>query len=210
MTLTTTEYAVPDELAASVQHLELITNAILSAEARATRLKAVRAQTLEQIAVAAKRLTHEWSPRDLLTLYEKLKCSGLHTAWTTAGLPHPQRLKNEVDAIKRHQPNDPVSGGWIGDWVVAQANWGPYGRIENGTHPMKGTPVVYVLYGANSEPVYCGSTQDLYARLKAHHRDSKEFVAWRAVPCNDREQAYQLEDRLLRQSCPPLNRKASR
>jgi hypothetical protein len=211
MTITTTG-TIPDELVASVQHLELLGESISRVEERLARLKAARAQTLSQIAATTKRISRErnWGSADMLALYESLNGPGFFSAWKAAGLPHPQRMKHDVETAGRHRPNDPVSGGWIGDWVVTQETWGPVGRIENGTYPRRGTPVVYVLYDADASPVYCGSSEQFDKRLWAHYRDGKRFVAWRAVPCADREQAYVLEDRLLKQSCPPLNRKASR
>lgn len=197
--------AVPTELAASARHLELISESIDKIEHRLTRLKAARAQTLDQIAVASKRVTHEWSTTELLSLYEKLNCPGLFTAWNAAGLPHPARMRADAEAIRRSAPNDPASNGWIGEWA-----WDGPGRPIPGPHPMDNTPVVYVLYGADAEPVYCGSTEHFLTRLKNHDRDGKRFVAWRAVPCAGREQAFVLEDRLLKQSCPPLNVRVGR
>lgn len=196
--------SVPDELAASVQHLELLSESIAKIEERLSRLKMARAQTLDQIAVASKRVTHEWSTVEMLDLYERLNCPGLFTAWKAAGLPHPSRMRADSEAIRRNASNDPASGGWVGEF-----NWHEYVVIP-GPHPPNWTPVVYVLYAADCTPIYCGSTEHFKQRLKAHAREGKEFVAWRAVRCADREQAYVLEDQLLKQSCPPLNRKASR
>jgi hypothetical protein len=93
----------------------------------------------------------------------------------------------------------------VGEW-----HWdGPEHPIS-GAHPADWTAVVYVLYGSDAEPLYCGSTEHFLTRLKNHDREGKQFVAWRAVPCADREQAFALEDRLLKQNCPPLNRRAGR
>lgn len=204
--------AVPEQLTASVQHLEMLGESISKIENRLSRLKEARAQTLTQIAAAAKRISRErgWGPVEMLALYESLNGPGFFTAWKAAGFPHPQRLRHEVETADRHRPNDPASGGWIGDWVVTQETWGPVGRIENGTYPRRGTPVVYVLYDSEASPVYCGSSEQFDKRLWAHYRDGKRFVAWRAVPCANRADAYALEDRLLKQSCPPLNRRAGR
>lgn len=204
MTITTTEYTVPEELAASVQHLELLSDSIAALETKLGRLKAARGQTLEQIAVASKRATHEWSTLEMLDLYEHLNCPGLFTAWHAAGLPHPARMRADAEALRRNASNDPSSRGWVGEFTG-----GGFGAVST-PHPPNWMPVVYVLYAADAEPIYCGSTEHFKPRLKAHYREGKRFVAWRAVPCADREQAYALEDQLLKQSCPPLNRRAGR
>jgi len=149
---------VPDELAASVQHLELLSESISNIEERLSRLKAARAQTLDQIAVASKRVTHEWSTVEMLDLYERLNCPGLFTAWKAAGLPHPARMRADAEAIRRNTPNDAASGGWVG-----QFDWSEYVVITS-PHPPNWVPVVYVLYGADSEPVYCGSTEQPQGR----------------------------------------------
>jgi hypothetical protein len=200
MTLT-----APDQLAASVQHLGLINASIEAIEAKVARLKVVRAETLQQIAAAAKREAGSWSSVDLLALYDSLNCPGLHTAWTSAGLPHVQRMRADVADALRAAPNDPASGGWVGEW-----NWDGFEFPIPGPFPANWTPVVYVLYAADAEPIYCGSTEHFLTRIKTHHRDGKPFVAWRAAPCADREQAFVLEDRLLKQSCPPMNKRAGR
>lgn len=204
--------AVPEELAASVQHLDLLGQSISRVEDRLATLKQARAQTLAQIAQASKRISRErgWDSAAMLALYESLNGPGFFSAWKAAGLPHPQRLRHNVETADRHRPNDPASGGWVGEWEVRDESWGSVGRIVNGSYPRRGVPVVYVLYGADASPVYCGSSKNFDTRLAAHHRDGKVFAAWRAVPCADRAQAYALEDRLLKQSCPPLNRRAGR
>lgn len=204
--MTTTTTSVPSELAASVQHLELINESIASLRAKLARLESARADTLRQIAAASKRVVVDrgWTRAEMFDLYETLNGPGLFTAWNAAGLPHPARLRAEVEMARRNMPNDPASGGWVGEF-----DWGQVTVIP-GPHPPNWTPVVYVLYGADAEPVYCGSTEHFKQRLKAHYREGKAFVAWRAVPCSDRAQAFALEDRLLKQSCPPLNRRAGR
>lgn len=196
--------AVPEELAASVQHLQLISDSIQSLSAKVKRLEAARKDTLRQIAEASKRVSHGWSKTEMLALYESLNRPGFFTAWNAAGLPHPGRLRADVEAAVRNAPNDSASGGWVGEFDPEG-----FGTVS-APRPPDWTPVVYVLYAADCTPIYCGSTEHFRQRLKAHHRDGKQFVAWRAVRCADRAQAYALEDQLLKQSCPPLNRKAGR
>jgi predicted GIY-YIG superfamily endonuclease len=191
---------VPEELAASVQHLELLGASIAKAEARLEMLRAARAQTIKQIAAAAGR-AKGWSADDQLALYEKIHGTGALAAWTKAGLPNPRDLR-------LYRPNDPQSGGWVGTFSTEglKFNESPISRPR----PSNGQAVVYVLYGPDLSPIYCGSTCHFHNRLKWHQSDGKVFVAWRAVPYDDRESAYQAEDRLLKESCPPRNRKASR
>jgi hypothetical protein len=191
---------VPEEMTASVQHLELLSASISKVEARLGMLREARAQTLKQVAAAAGRSVREWGIADQLALYNLIHAPGLTAAWVAAGLPSPQRMRATVGP----PPNDPNGGGWVGTFdpgAVPQASQ---------PRPPKGRPVVYVLYGPDLSPIYCGSTQDLNTRLKWHRRDGKVFIAWRAVPYATREEAYAAEDRLLKESCPPLNRKASR
>jgi hypothetical protein len=195
---------VPAELAASVQHLELLSESMTSLRAKQKRLEAARADTLRQIAAASKRLAHDWTTAEKLALYEKLNCPGLMTAWNAAGLPHPARMRADVEMSRRNKPNDPASGGWVGEFDGEN-----YSKVST-PQPPDWTAVVYVLYAADAEPIYCGSTEHFRQRLKSHYREGKRFVAWRAVQCDNREQAYVLEDRLLKQSCPPLNRRAAR
>lgn len=198
------DVSVPEELAASIQHLELIGELIGSLRAKIKRLETARADTLRQIAEASKRVADGWSTAEKLALYEKLNRPGMFTAWNAAGLPHPGRMRADLAAEVRHAPNDPVSGGWLGEF-----SQDGHGSVSD-PRPPDWTSVVYVLYAADCEPIYCGSTEHFKQRLKTHHREGKRFVAWRAVRCPDRAQAYALEDRLLKQSCPPLNRRAGR
>lgn len=190
---------LPEEIAASVQHLELLQASISKTEGRLKKLREARADTIKQIAHAAARAVREWKAIEQLALYENLRSPGLQSAWISAGLPHPLKLKAAVG----DPPNDPVSGGWVGEFDPQ--------AIPMISGPLPGrTPVVYVLYGPDYSPVYCGSSQNLYQRLRSHRSDGKTFIAWRAVPYDSREDAYVAEDRLLKESCPPLNRKASR
>lgn len=99
----------------------------------------------------------------------------------------------------RWKPNGP-HGSYTGTWPLE----------ENAPRPMNGQSVVYVLYDAKTTPCYVGSTDQLYYRLKAHWADGKEFEQWVAFPCDDREAAYALEDRLLKEHQPYLNKRAGR
>ena len=100
--------------------------------------------------------------------------------------------------LERHAPNTP-DGTWRGTW--------PLGDYST---PADLVPVVYVLYDGGSEPCYVGSTERLRARLQQHERDGKPFAHWTACRCDDREAAYQLEDRLLAEYKPYLNKRRGR
>jgi len=208
-----TEADVPAEMAASVQHLEGLERAIKAIETKLDRLREARKDTLKQIACEVKRQRDsdpaKWESDRLLEIYETLRAPFLGEAWKLAGLPHLQALRRDVELARLYAPNDPNCDGWLGEWEVRQESWGPVGRIL-GNRPRPGTPVVYVLYATDSSPAYCGSTKDFEKRIWAHFRNGKEFVSWRAVPCESREDAYELEDRLLKEHCPPLNKKAGR
>lgn len=110
-----------------------------------------------------------------------------------------QYILRHMKTIDRHAPNMP-DGTWQGAWPL-----GPGDRA-----PMYGACVVYVLYDAANDPCYVGSTQNLLARLKDHRKDGKPFVRWSAFPCKDREAAYALEEKLLNEHMPYLNKKRFR
>ncbi|MFJ2007960.1 GIY-YIG nuclease family protein [Streptomyces chartreusis] len=98
-----------------------------------------------------------------------------------------------------HPPNGPHHT-WIGNWPCP----------EDAPTPLKGVAVVYILFNEGNEPCYVGSTQRFRTRMNDHVKQGKVFVQWQAFPCPDRESAYELEDRLLKERLPHLNRKAGR
>ena len=105
----------------------------------------------------------------------------------------------EARNAARHEQN--AGYGWTG-------NYGDSGTSF--PRPPKGQSVVYVLFDAAAEPIYLGSTHDLAGRIKAHRREGKPVVYWRAAPYATREEAYAAEDEMLRAVKPEMNRKASR
>ncbi len=104
-----------------------------------------------------------------------------------------------VAQFAKRLPNGP-EGSWTGEYPIA----------AGAPSPLSGAAVVYVLFDEANAPCYVGSTHTFRARLRRHEKDGKRFVRWQAHPCDDRDHAYRLEDRLLRQHMPYLNRKASR
>lgn len=101
--------------------------------------------------------------------------------------------------LRGQLPNGPA-GSWVGP--------NPCGRTDPA--PTEGISVVYVLFDERNGPCYVGSTDNLRQRIKAHARDGKRFVRWQAHRCQDREHAYQLEEQLLQQNMPYLNRRQGR
>lgn len=100
--------------------------------------------------------------------------------------------------------------------------WSGVANLDMHAHrPPDGQAVVYVLFDDQNVPCYVGSTEKFKTRIDTHYRNGpggnrsrpergKEFERWVAYPCPDREAAYQLENRLLKEHKPYLNRKASR
>lgn len=137
----------------------------------------------------------QWQLCAVLMEIRNLEMPGKMKAWNQiVGVPW-----NRLVQLAKQLPNGP-EGSWAGEYPIP----------SSAPRPLKGIAVVYVLFDGSNVPCYVGSTSNLGARLTAHERDGKRFVRWTAYPCTDREHAYQLEDRLLRQHKPYLNRKASR
>lgn len=99
-----------------------------------------------------------------------------------------------------NRPNGPAPDVWVG--TVPECWDEPM--------PLQGEAVVYMLFDADGEPVYAGSSATFRTRLKTHLREKAGIVSWAAVLCADREDAYQREDELLKLRLPKYNRKASR
>lgn len=119
-----------------------------------------------------------------------------------AAIPVPagrmQYILRHLATEDRHAPNMP-DGTWRGTWPL---NGGPVSAYD--------ICVVYVLYDEANVPCYVGSSLDLKARLKWHAEDGKSFAWWTAFACADREAAYQLEEKLLAEHQPYLNKKRYR
>jgi hypothetical protein len=131
--------------------------------------------------------------------YVRLAVPGFSKRWESSISSHPARLQYIARSVERSKPNMP-DGTWRGSSPLA----------ADDHMPPRGRCVVYVLYDAANEPCYVGSTQNLAVRLQSHRSDGKEFVRWTASACADREAAYQLEERLLSEFKPYLNKKRSR
>lgn len=188
---------IPEDLATSMsstlQHIRLI-------QEKEARLAQARHEAMEQV---LHRIATEYRAGSIT--YEQL-CVAL-TAIRDARHQGAMRLWDEVVGVPwkrlaqyaKRLPNGP-EGSWVGEYPIP----------ANAPIPIYGVSVVYVLFDETNQPCYVGSTNKFSPRMTAHEKGGKRFVRWQAHPCEDREHAYRLEGRLLRQHKPYLNRKASR
>lgn len=188
--------AVIEGYAATLQHLALL-------KQKREQLQAIQrdaeSQHLQRISCAywAGLITKD----DLVLIYDEFKSlsdAGYSIRWNDAVMP---LRAAEIDAHRRS--------------LIHRRPNGPYGTWE-GAYPFNGSPtpgertcVVYVLFDATNVPCYVGSTRSFRMRLNRHAADGKEFCYWRAHPCADRAAAYALEDSLLKQFKPYLNKRAA-
>lgn len=129
--------------------------------------------------------------------------------WEQAGLPSPATLRDIWAESIKYTANGP-HGSWTNydsSWQETLPDWVSYTPSDDNPMPPRGQNVVYILYDGSSTPCYVGSSGDFPARLKWHLKDRKPVVVWIAYPCETREAAYALEDRLLKQHMPYLNKK---
>lgn len=195
-----------DELAATAQHIENLNRKI-------NALNAARVASWNQLLTAMGRVFDD-GEIDGEGLYKLLYAmadsygAGYTRVWDrnapvlarhVVGQARSRDARTEAEA--RNRPNGP-HGTWNGALPLPVAEHSPL--------PIKGIAVVYVLYDAENEPVYHGSTDHLRARLRRHEQEKPEAVQWVASRCDDREHAYQVEVANLRQHLPRLNKKASR
>ncbi len=121
-----------------------------------------------------------------------LSCVKVRTAVT-------QRRLRRAE-YERNRPNGPTAGTWVGtfpiSWEQPIALWGQ--------------AVVYVLFDGRNDPAYVGSTDNLPLRLRKHEREKPGLARWMAYRCVDREDAYRLEDKLLKEHKPHLNKRRGR
>jgi predicted GIY-YIG superfamily endonuclease len=125
---------------------------------------------------------------------------GFSDLWNEAIEVHSSKVANAAKTawqLKRYEPND--GAGWSGELPLRPKDH----------RPRTGQSVVYILFDDANVPCYVGSTNGFKGRFYAHLRD-KAFRRWVAYPCADREAAYDLEVRLLREHKPYLNKKVGR
>ncbi len=180
-------------LAAGLQHIALL-------QGRIARLAAALDDAQDQLLhrLGSAHRTGDITDAQLVAAW-RLFCAADTPAKSRHWNEHVDIPYQRMIHVENQLPNGP-SGSWFGDW--------PY--PSGAPAPLSGTPVVYVLFDEVHKPCYVGSTKNFSARLSAHAKDGKIFVHWQAHPCRSREDAYQLEERLLKQHKPYLNRRAGR
>lgn len=188
---------MPTALATSVestlQHIRLI-------QRREARLAQARTDALVQLlhSIGTEFRAGRLTQVQLISLQASVRALGIvgvKTFWNEAVDVEWTSLLTAAKKL----PNGPA-GTWVGEY--------PY--QQGACVPQSGFSVVYVLFDQANEPCYVGSTKHFSDRLRNHRRDGKQFVRWQAYPCRDREHAYEVEERLLKEHMPYLNRKASR
>lgn len=184
--------------AATLQHIDLL-NAKIA--------KLTHAQVLAELQVLTRlSADHRAGRIDIEELFEMFQwfkardVGGFIHRWNEhfEGEYQSRRIRHTRDRVLRTRPDD--DGNWRGTWPMP----------DRAPAPPFGQSVVYVLFDAENVPCYVGSSEQLRTRLRAHDSDGKQFVHWLAYPCRDRQDAFELEDRLLREHKPYLNRKARR
>lgn len=180
-------------IASTLRHVELLCE-------KEEKLKAARHQAEEQLLhrVGSAFRCGDIDHAQLIAVFDRYRAMGLVgrlLRWDA----HIDIPWKQMCYLARQAPNGP-EGSWVGE----------YPFTTESTAPTSGISVVYVLFDSMNEPCYVGSTHTFRTRMAHHHRDGKPFVHWQAHPCRDREHAYLLEDRLLKEHMPRLNQKAGR
>lgn len=188
------------ELAATAGHLAVV-------QRKLERLTTAKQESWEQLMVAVGRMYRagELAPEDLLSLMNDM-AAGYGTGYTAlwddqfGGRPiSAKRLAHHVAARARLRRDHSITH-WSGTFPLCGQD-----------APRSWVAVVYVLYDETNEPVYVGSTDNFHARMSGHHaRKLARIVRWSAYRCNDREHAYEVEERLLAEHKPRLNKKTTR
>ena len=127
--------------------------------------------------------------------YRPLADPGFSRHWD-AIVPVPA---NKVVSHSRAQPHRRPNGPH-GTWS------GPY-PFDEGPTPGDAVAVAYLLLDVAKQICYAGSTGGFRGRLNRHAREGKQFSSWLAYPCADRGAAYALENRLIREHQPYLNKR---
>lgn len=191
------------------------------AESTARGWRAGRDATLQHIALLNRKRDHLYAAQIAAEEQVLHSIASDYAAGTLdfAGLAEAYRAYRQVAAPgfkNRWNAAIPVSAEKLLAWSQWNAPNGPAGSWE-GTYPLDGGPipprhtdVVYVLFDAANQPCYVGSTCLFSERMTQHRRAGKEFIRWVAYPCDGREAAYLLEERLLSEHQPYLNKRKGR
>lgn len=194
------------ELAATAGHIVNVQNKL-------DRLGDVKRDSWAQLLAAVHRLFEVClSEEDLMDFLDEMGASyGVgYTRFWDAHMPkhlsyvrvrsEAQRIRYWREEYDRNRPNGPASNTWAGTWPVTRDQPTPRAFL----------PVVYVLFDGANEPAYVGSTEDFRTRMKVHQREKPGLARWMAYRCADREGAYVLEDKLLKEHKPRMNKKRGR
>lgn len=186
-----------DGLAATAGHIDLI-------QSKLEKLQDARDDSWAQLLtmVARKYRAEEINSTQLQQFYRDMRESygpGWTRVWN-AHMPVTGNRLAHVAARDRRIAEQRKTPSWSGVFP-----------INDQEAPLAGISVVYVLFDKAGVPAYIGSTATFRERMKAHRSiRPKLFVRWIAYRCDDREAAYELEVRLLRENLPYLNRKVGR
>lgn len=199
MTVADTEQSVLNAYAATLDHIGLIADKLHEVQARLGRAKSDSEQQVLH-RVAADYASGYLSDRELCVVYDAFRAvsgPGHTTIWNAIVPISATRIQH----LKvRHRREDRcAASSWSGDYP-----------FDYDATPPNDFSVVYVLFDDKNVPCYVGSTKNFTSRLNAHDRDGKVFARWTAHPCADREAAYLLEEKLLREHKPYLNKRGSR
>lgn len=187
-----------DRYADSLRHINLI--AAKRAKLAATQMKAEE-QLLWSIQcdIVSGALTRREAV-DVYADYRELSGPGFSKRWDATVKAYTSgEISFEVQHAYKYRANG-AGGSFVGPWPLSPED----------PRPRTGDSVVYVLFDSDAVACYVGSTQSFKPRLATHLREGKPFVSWQAYVCRDREAAYVLEEQMLREHMPYLNRKAGR
>lgn len=186
---------VPASYASTLQHIELL-------HGKQCKLRDAQVEAEEQVLhrLAADYKAGVLEMEDLYRFYLRFRLvavEGWTHRWDWVMPITASKVRGEAERYLRDLPSP--DGTWSGTYPL-----GGQGA------PPDYTSVIYVLFDPKNVPCYVGSTYRFRTRLKWHRKKGKDFDRWLAYRCDDREAAYQLEERLLREHLPYLNKKAFR
>lgn len=181
--------------AATLQHMEMLRR---KRDALQAAQREAEEQHLHRIGCAYE--AGQIGMDELAVAYVEFKAvadSGYSRRWNAVMAVSSATLMAYLKRLAYHAPCGP-HGTWEGPF--------PFG---DETTPAAGSSVVYILFDSFNAPCYVGSTEHFRHRLHQHANAGKDFSWWRAYPCETRAAAYALEDRLLREHKPYLNKRAA-
>ncbi len=181
-------------IAATLQHIDLLTE-------KCRRLQELQREAWGQACHSAAREYREGrialsEVNDLRTHMKASYGQGFSIVWDSIW---PEGLLSAQIALyqRLYAPNGP-DGSWFGVFPLE----------ADSVRPIKGQAVVYVLFDAELQVIYVGSSGAFGNRMKSHKGKLAAF--WQAYPYRDRQQAYEIEDAALKGRLPILNKKAGR